>query len=74
MMLRSIGPVSKTSSKPLHRAASESPRTPGSLGLGLYIARRIAVAGGGTLSGTSSDADGTTFVVVIPRTPKSQVV
>jgi signal transduction histidine kinase len=55
--------------EPLHRAASEPPRAPGSLGLGLYIVRRIAVAHGGTVSVTSTEADGTTFVVVIPRKP-----
>lgn len=56
--------------EPLHRATSEPPRTPGSLGLGLYIVRRIAVAHGGTVSVTSTATDGTTFVVVIPRAPK----
>ena len=59
--------------EPLHRAAAEPPRTPGSLGLGLYIVRRIAVAHGGTVSVTSNEADGTTFVVVIPRTQKNQL-
>ena len=57
--------------EPLHRAASEPPRAPGSLGLGLYIVRRTAVAHGGTVTVTSSEADGTTFVVMIPRKPKS---
>ncbi|MCK0509510.1 sensor histidine kinase [Aromatoleum buckelii] len=57
--------------EPLHRAPSEAPRAPGSLGLGLYIVRRIAVAHGGTVSVTSTETDGTTFVVVIPRTPKN---
>lgn len=57
--------------EPLHRTASEPPRAPGSLGLGLYIVRRIAVAHGGTVSVTSTETDGTTFIVVIPRTPKN---
>lgn len=57
--------------EPLHRAPSEVPRAPGSLGLGLYIVRRIAMAHGGTVSVTSTETDGTTFVVVIPRTPKN---
>lgn len=56
--------------EPLRRAASEPPRTHGNLGLGLYIVRRIALAHGGTVSVTSTEADGTTFVVLIPRTPK----
>jgi signal transduction histidine kinase len=53
--------------EPLHRAAPETPRNPGSLGLGLYIVRRIALAHGGSVSVTSTEADGTTFVVVIPK-------
>jgi signal transduction histidine kinase len=39
---------------------------PGSLGLGLYIARRIAAAHGGTLT-VSSSTEGTTFVLQLPR-------
>lgn len=39
-----------------------------SVGLGLYIAREIAKAHGGTLQLTASDADGTTFSAVLPRT------
>lgn len=54
--------------EPLHSAASAPFRAPGSLGLGLYIVRRIAVAHGGTVSVTSSESEGTTFAVVIPRT------
>ena len=60
--------------EPLHRAASEPPRTARSLGLGLYIVRRIAVAHGGTVSVTSTKADGTTFIVAIPRTQKNRLV
>ncbi|HJV25166.1 MAG TPA: HAMP domain-containing sensor histidine kinase [Aromatoleum sp.] len=56
--------------EPLQRAESELPRVPGSLGLGLYIVRRIAVAHGGAVSVTSTEAAGTTFVVLIPRTPQ----
>ena len=39
---------------------------PGSLGLGLYIARRIAAAHGGTLT-VASSTEGTTFVLRLPR-------
>jgi len=41
------------------------PRT--SLGLGLYVAREIALAHGGTISAASSAAEGTVFTVLLPR-------
>jgi signal transduction histidine kinase len=53
--------------EPLHRAAPETLRNRGSLGLGLYIVRRMALAHGGSVSVTSTEADGTTFVVVVPK-------
>jgi signal transduction histidine kinase len=53
--------------EPLHRAGPETPRNRGSLGIGLYIVRRIALAHGGSVSVTSTEADGTTFVVVVPK-------
>jgi signal transduction histidine kinase len=40
----------------------------GSLGLGLYIAERIVHAHGGTVDVASSEGDGTTFTVHLPRT------
>jgi len=39
-----------------------------SLGLGLYIAKEIIVAHGGTINVTSSDTEGTTFTACIPIT------
>ncbi len=39
------------------------------LGLGLYISREIVVAHGGEIEVTSSEQEGTTFEVVLPRTP-----
>jgi signal transduction histidine kinase len=53
--------------EPLHRAASETARNRGSLGLGLYIVRRLALAHGGSVSVTSTEADGARFVVVVPK-------
>ena len=43
----------------------ERPRT--SLGLGLFIAREIALAHGGRIVVSSSVANGTTFTVSLPR-------
>jgi signal transduction histidine kinase len=40
---------------------------PEGLGLGLYLAREIASAHGGRIDVQSSDADGTTFRVTLPR-------
>ncbi|HAT31815.1 MAG TPA: two-component sensor histidine kinase [Janthinobacterium sp.] len=45
--------------------AGNRPRT--SLGLGLFVAREIALAHGGTLGATSSEAEGTTFTLRLPR-------
>ncbi len=41
------------------------PRT--SLGLGLFVAREIVVAHGGTIAVKSSEDEGTTFTVRLPR-------
>ena len=63
--------------EPLVRgAALEAPeqRRPGSIGLGLYIAREVVAAHGGTIDVKSSADAGTTFSVRLPRTapaPKS---
>lgn len=61
----------KTLFLPLRQApTAEGERRPGSsgLGLGLYISREIAVAHGGAIHATSND-EGTTFCVSLPRTP-----
>ena len=55
---------------PLKRYAtreSAEQRTPGSIGLGLYIVREIVVAKGGAVTVTSTAEEGTTFTVRIPR-------
>lgn len=53
----------------MHAVAPEAERREGSsgLGLGLYIARQIAMAHGGKIEVASSDQDGTTFTVRLPR-------
>jgi signal transduction histidine kinase len=55
---------------PLVRGSSaEHPRSnrPGSIGLGLYIAREIARSHGGNIGVTSTERDGTTFAICLPR-------
>lgn len=55
---------------PLVRGSSaEHPKEnrPGSIGLGLYIARAIAESHGGTINVTSSKEAGTAFIVRLPR-------
>ena len=47
----------------------QSGRPSTSLGLGLFIARETALAHGGSIEVLSSDAEGTTFKVRIPRAP-----
>ncbi|HEV8069416.1 MAG TPA: ATP-binding protein [Planctomycetaceae bacterium] len=44
-------------------------RRPGSVGLGLYIAREIVTSHGGTIEVTSSAESGTLFVIRVPRHP-----
>jgi signal transduction histidine kinase len=39
------------------------------LGLGLFITRQIVLAHGGTVDVASSEGDGTTFTVLLPRAP-----
>ena len=46
---------------------SAARRSPGSIGLGLYIVREIVVAKGGTVEVASTAEEGTTFTVRIPR-------
>jgi signal transduction histidine kinase len=42
-------------------------RRPGSIGLGLYIAREVVIAHGGTIEVKSSQDAGTTFTIRLPR-------
>jgi signal transduction histidine kinase len=49
---------------PTGEADASRPRT--SLGLGLFVAREIALSHGGELSVTSNDKDGTTFTLRLP--------
>lgn len=40
---------------------------PGSIGMGLYIAREVAKSHGGTIKVTSTDDEGTSFTIRLPR-------
>jgi signal transduction histidine kinase len=56
--------------EPLVRGSAEGKpkhNRPGSIGLGLYIAREIAQSHGGSLTVTSSAKDGTAFEMRLPR-------
>jgi signal transduction histidine kinase len=53
--------------EPLRRGSSRSMDADGGLGLGLYIARTIAVAHGGSIEVVSTAAAGTTFSVRLAR-------
>jgi signal transduction histidine kinase len=52
--------------EPMVRHAADQHKSKG-LGLGLYIASQIVMAHGGRLDVTSTDAEGTTFAVHLPR-------
>jgi signal transduction histidine kinase len=53
---------------PLYRIEGDKPVAPReNLGLGLYITERIVAAHGGTIGVESSDENGTTFTITLPR-------
>jgi signal transduction histidine kinase len=54
---------------PLTRGLQDESGFPvfGNLGLGLYITKEVVVAHGGTIEVSSSDRDGTVFMVQFPR-------
>lgn len=55
------------------RTSVHERRTPGSIGLGLYIAREIVIAHRGTITLTSSKQEGTTATIRLPRSPSAPV-
>lgn len=66
--------VRRTLFEPAMRAAADATaRREGAsgLGLGLYIARQIALAHGGSIEVASSEPDGTTFTVRLPARPEA---
>jgi signal transduction histidine kinase len=54
---------------PLTRVISnnDAATTSGNLGLGLYITKEVVVAHGGSIEVTSSGAEGTIFIALLPR-------
>ena len=54
------------------RGGTDSAST--NLGLGLYITKEIVSAHGGTIRVTSSEKDGTTFIVLFPRVADAAIV
>ncbi|NMO22861.1 PAS domain-containing sensor histidine kinase [Pyxidicoccus fallax] len=63
------GPQLATLFDPFRQAGAAREKGPrrGGLGLGLFIVREIVQAHGGTVSVSSSERDGTTFTVTLPR-------
>jgi signal transduction histidine kinase len=53
--------------EPFRRGRAHAPANGSGLGLGLYIVERIARAHGGSVTASSSIADGTCFTVWLPR-------
>ncbi|PTL79444.1 ATP-binding protein [Vitiosangium sp. GDMCC 1.1324] len=53
--------------EPFRRLARDSPHPASGLGLGLYIVEQIVRGHGGTCSVRSSEEEGTTFIVRLPR-------
>ncbi len=47
---------------------------PGSIGLGLYIAREIALTHGGRIEVTSTQSEGTNFTVILPRNTQTETL
>jgi signal transduction histidine kinase len=55
--------------QPMQRAVARTDTSSRSVGLGLYIVQHIVLAHGGTIDVRSSEAEGTTFTVRLPRGP-----
>jgi PAS domain S-box-containing protein len=56
--------------EPFRRAARRE--GPGGLGLGLYITREIVRAHDGSIAASSTEKDGTTFRIELPRAPQAR--
>jgi signal transduction histidine kinase len=58
--------------EPLHSSNDRKYEGSSGLGLGLYITRQIVQAHSGSIEVTSSEADGTCFIVDLPRCPAAR--
>jgi hypothetical protein len=58
--------------EPMVRHVEDPAKASSGLGLGLYIAKEVVAAHGGTIDVTSTDADSTTFTVRLPRHPPQE--
>jgi len=54
---------------PFRRGRESRERVAGSIGLGLYITQRLVLAHGGAVKVRSTEEEGTTFTVCLPRRP-----
>lgn len=55
--------------EPFRQGTQTSAPAKGSMGLGLYIVREIVTAHGGSIEVRSTEAEGTSFIVKLPRQP-----
>ncbi len=53
--------------EPYRRGSSSATRAPSGLGLGLYIVQQIVLAHGGTITVSSTQAEGTLFRIQLPK-------
>jgi signal transduction histidine kinase len=60
--------------EPMQQLSPDAGRSQRSVGLGLYIVECIVVSHHGTIGVTSSDSDGTTFTVRLPRLTSATLV
>jgi PAS domain S-box-containing protein len=58
--------------EPMRRGEGTTARTRGSVGLGLFIVKQVALAHGGDVDVQSSAEEGTTFTVRLPRLPPAR--
>ncbi|SET95564.1 hybrid sensor histidine kinase/response regulator [Stigmatella erecta] len=58
--------------EPMERGGVQAEQAGSNIGLGLYIVRNLVLAHGGTVSVRSTEAEGTTFTVRLPRQAPSE--